>query len=170
MTVSLPRQPPACCAFCAHAYARCDWKCAARACAWLTVPSPPAAELHAPGSALVFLNGHILGCHHHPQRFSSSVRALRRSGRIGEFVSVHTVENRCYIASDGGRVCRPLIIVDDGAPRVMDFHLQELKDGLRTWTDFIRDGLIEFLDVNEENDSAIALCAPHRARVASLSR
>lgn len=106
----------------------------------------------------MFLNGHILGCHHHPQRFALSVRALRRSGRIGEFVSVHTVENRCYIASDGGRVCRPLIIVDDGTPRVQDFHLQELKDGLRTWTDFIRDGLIEYLDVNEENDSAIALC------------
>ena len=30
-------------------------------------------------------------------------------------------------------------------------------DNCRTFTDFIREGLIEYLDVNEENDSYIAL-------------
>ena len=47
-------------------------------------------QLHAPQSALVFLNGHILGVHQWPARFAASLRALRRAGRIGEFVSVYT--------------------------------------------------------------------------------
>jgi hypothetical protein len=35
--------------------------------------------------------------------------------------------------------------------------VQELKDGHRTFDDFLREGLIEYLDVNEENNSLIAL-------------
>lgn len=35
--------------------------------------------------------------------------------------------------------------------------MQELADSFRTFEDFIYDGLIEYLDVNEENDSNIAV-------------
>jgi DNA-directed RNA polymerase III subunit RPC2 len=35
--------------------------------------------------------------------------------------------------------------------------MKELQDGVRTFDDFIRDGLIEYLDVNEENNALIAL-------------
>jgi DNA-directed RNA polymerase III subunit RPC2 len=35
--------------------------------------------------------------------------------------------------------------------------MQELKDGHRTFDDFLREGLIEYIDVNEENNSLIAL-------------
>lgn len=35
---------------------------------------------------------------------------------------------RCvYIASDGGRVCRPLVIADKGVSRVKEHHMKELK-------------------------------------------
>uniref|UniRef100_A0A803PL79 DNA-directed RNA polymerase n=1 Tax=Cannabis sativa TaxID=3483 RepID=A0A803PL79_CANSA len=65
---------------------------------------------------------------------------------------------RCvYIASDGGRVCRPLVIVDKGIPRVKEHHMKELMDGVRTFDDFLREGLIEYLDVNEENNALISL-------------
>ncbi|XP_021802857.1 DNA-directed RNA polymerase III subunit 2-like, partial [Prunus avium] len=62
-----------------------------------------------------------------------------------------------YIASDGGRVCRPLVIADKGISRVKEHHMLELKAGVRTFDDFLSDGLIEYLDVNEENNSLIAL-------------
>ena len=41
---------------------------------------------------------------------------MRRNGRIGEFVSVYLneVQKAVYVASDGGRVCRPLLIVERG--------------------------------------------------------
>ncbi|PHT43426.1 hypothetical protein CQW23_17451 [Capsicum baccatum] len=61
---------------------------------------------------------------------------------------------RCvYIASDGGRVCRPLVIADKGVSRIKEHHMRELRDGVRDFDSFLRDGLIEYLDVNEENNT-----------------
>ncbi|KAM0935649.1 putative DNA-directed RNA polymerase [Dioscorea sansibarensis] len=116
-------------------------------------------ELHAPNSFLVILNGLILGKHRQPQRFAGALRKLRRLGKIGEFVSVFVNDKqRCvYVASDGGRVCRPLVIADKGISRIKEHHIQELRAGVRKFDDFLHDGLIEYLDVNEENNALIAL-------------
>ncbi|GJM85603.1 hypothetical protein PR202_ga01384 [Eleusine coracana subsp. coracana] len=81
-------------------------------------------EIHASGSFLVMFNGLILGKHRQPQRFANAMRKLRRSGKIGEFVSI---------------------------------FVNEKQDGIRSFDDFLRDGLIEYLDVNEENNALIAL-------------
>ncbi|KAK2634395.1 hypothetical protein Ddye_029187 [Dipteronia dyeriana] len=118
-----------------------------------------AEELHTPNSFLVIFNGLILGKHRRPQHFSNAMRKLRRAGKIGEFVSIFVHEKqRCvYIASDGGRVCRPLVIADKGISRIKEHHMKELSDGVRIFDDFLRDGLIEYLDVNEENNALIAL-------------
>ncbi|KAF2530625.1 hypothetical protein F2Q70_00031348 [Brassica cretica] len=118
-----------------------------------------AEELHTPDSFLVIFNGLIIGKHRRPQYFANSLRRLRRAGKIGEFVSVFINEKQhcVYVASDGGRVCRPLVIVDNGVSRVKQYHMKELQDGVRTFDDFIREGLIEYLDVNEENNALIAL-------------
>lgn len=97
-----------------------------------------AAELFSRGGAIVFLNGLLLGTHRRPQRFVEQMRQLRRSGRIGEFVSIYVADNRVYIASDGGRVCRPLIVCDGGVPRVKQAHITALKTERMTFTDFLR--------------------------------
>lgn len=119
------------------------------------------AELYRPDSYVVYLNGNVLGVTRFPLRFVSHFRRLRRAGRISEFVSIYTNNHHqtVYIASDGGRICRPLIIVDPltGLPRVTESHIQQLKAGARRFDDFLRNGLLEYLDVNEENDSNIAL-------------
>ncbi|EGG24859.1 RNA polymerase III [Cavenderia fasciculata] len=83
---------------------------------------------------------------------------MRRAGRIKEFVSIckNQAHKTVSIACDGGRLCRPYIIVENGRPRLTQAHIQELKDGLRTFDDFIKEGMIEYLDVNEENDSMLA--------------
>ncbi|GER44332.1 DNA-directed RNA polymerase [Striga asiatica] len=116
-------------------------------------------ELHMPNSYLIICNGLILGKHRKPQRFANAMRKLRRAGKIGEFVSIFVNEKqRCvYIASDGGRVCRPLVIADKGVSRIKEHHMKELKDGVRTFDSFLKEGLIEYLDVNEENNALIAL-------------
>jgi len=108
---------------------------------------------------LVFLNGLVLGVHRSPRRFVMLMRAMRRAGRLGEYVSIHTNEKQANvsISCDGGRVCRPLIIVIGGQPLVTQEHIQQVRDKCRTFTDFVKEGLIEYLDVNEENDSMIAL-------------
>ncbi|KAH6772430.1 nuclear RNA polymerase C2 [Perilla frutescens var. hirtella] len=118
-----------------------------------------AEELHMPNSYLIIFNGLILGKHRRPQRFAYSMRKLRRAGKIGEFVSIFVNEKQLcvYIASDGGRVCRPLVIADKGVSRIKDHHMKELRDGVRTFQSFLKEGLIEYLDVNEENNALIAL-------------
>ena len=134
---------------------------AAAALALGVAPAPlvHGAELHEAGAALVFLNGSILGAHRRPREFVNAARELRRRGRLGEFVSVHTAHDAVHLASDGGRVCRPLIVCEGGRPRVRRRHLRRLAAGAWTFTDFLRAGLVEYLDVNEENDALIALYA-----------
>ena len=55
-------------------------------------------------------------------------------------------------------VCRPLCIVDPGGKlRLTQAHMDQLGAGTRQWADFIREGIIEYLDVNEENSADIAI-------------
>ena len=64
-----------------------------------------------------------------------------------------------HIASDGGRVCRPLIVVDKttGRLKMKQKHLDALKNKEWVFDDFLKRGYVEYLDVNEENDAYIAL-------------
>ena len=107
----------------------------------------------------MFLNGLIVGVHTTPDDFVSRLRNLRRRGLVGEFVSVylHSVQNAVYVASDGGRVCRPLLVVQDGRAMLTPAHMSQLAMGLRTLYDLMREGIVEYIDVNEENNCLIAL-------------
>jgi len=118
-------------------------------------------ELHTRGAASVFLNGQLLGLHRRPHKLVQVIRDMRRRGYVGEFVHVHLQNDACYLSCDGGRVCRPLIICDKGVPRVKQEHITNLMSGKWGFNDFLRHGLIEYLDVNEENVSLIALYEQH---------
>jgi DNA-directed RNA polymerase III subunit RPC2 len=108
---------------------------------------------------LVFLNGVVLGVHRKPEKFISSFRKLRRAGRINPFVSIfRSIESRSIsISSDGGRVCRPLIIVNKGVPKVGVDEIRDVIDGIKVFDDLIREGKVEYVDVNEETDNLIAV-------------
>ncbi|KAH1027324.1 hypothetical protein HUJ05_000854 [Dendroctonus ponderosae] len=114
--------------------------------------------IHSPSAYIVFLNGNILGVTTNYQNMISIFRLMRREGRISSYASIYVnFLHKCiYISSDGGRLCRPYIIVQKGQPLVNQSHMTELEKGIRSFADFLHDGLIEFLDVNEENDSFIA--------------
>eukprot|EP01112_Ceratiomyxa_fruticulosa_P021333 TRINITY_DN7466_c0_g3_i1.p1 TRINITY_DN7466_c0_g3~~TRINITY_DN7466_c0_g3_i1.p1 ORF type:complete len:1131 (-),score=237.49 TRINITY_DN7466_c0_g3_i1:136-3528(-) len=116
-------------------------------------------ELTAKNTYLIILNGQILGIHYNPRKLVSDFKRMRRAGKVNHFVSIFTNhKQKCVsIASDGGRLCRPLIIVEKGKPKVEESHIRALIEGFRSFEDFVKEGLIEFLDVNEENDSFIAL-------------
>lgn len=112
---------------------------------------------------IVLLNGNIIGViRDNAQGFVDKFRNLRRKGFVHCFVSIsiHSGAQRSiHIASDGGRICRPLIVVNrhTGRPLIDQKHLNDLNDGIRTFDDLVMDGLIEFLDVQEESNSLIAL-------------
>ncbi|KAK9461659.1 uncharacterized protein V1516DRAFT_672612 [Lipomyces oligophaga] len=116
-------------------------------------------ELHAPGSYGIFLNGTLLGITRTPLKFVHRFRTLRRKGKMSTFISfnINNHQKAVHIATDGGRICRPLIIVDEGIPRVTTQHIDALKEGKMVFDDFLKTGLVEYLDVNEENDCVIAI-------------
>jgi len=113
------------------------------------------------GSYLVLLNGSILGVHRRPEWFAQCFRHLRRLGLVGEFVSVYVddVQKSVQLASDGGRVCRPLVLVDPATrqPRVTDRLIADLRAGTRDFHSMLAEGCIEYVDVNEENNCLVAL-------------
>ncbi|KAG8798652.1 DNA-directed RNA polymerase III core subunit ret1, partial [Serendipita sp. 400] len=117
------------------------------------------AEIYGPTSFVVHLNGLIIGLTRFPTRFVAQFRKLRRAGRINEFVGIYINHHQktVNIASDGGRICRPLIIVEKMQPKITNDHIQLLKENRLTFEDFLHDGMVEYVDVNEENDSHIAL-------------
>ena len=50
----------------------------------------------------------------------------------------------------------PYIIIENQKSKVTDKHIRQLSNGME-FEDFLRQGLVEYLDVNEENDCNIAL-------------
>lgn len=124
-----------------------------------SILSIDSTNLHAKGNFGIYLNGTLLGCTRFPRKFVSDFRRLRRTGKCSEFISIYinTHQQAVHIATDGGRVCRPLIIVENNEPKVTAHHLKLLLTGKWNFDDFLTHGLVEYVDVNEENDSLIAL-------------
>jgi DNA-directed RNA polymerase III subunit RPC2 len=118
-------------------------------------------EIHSKVVFVVFLNGLILGLHTRPHELVKNLRYMRRQGLMGEFVSVylHEGQRAVHIATDSGRVCRPLIIVDEGTcqPKLKQLHLEGLATGVMTIRDLLKQGIVEYVDANEENNTLIAV-------------
>ncbi|KAG8852763.1 DNA-directed RNA polymerase III core subunit ret1 [Serendipita sp. 411] len=87
------------------------------------------AEIYGPTSFVVHLNGLIIGLTRFPTRFVAQFRKLRRAGRINEFVGIYINHHQktVNIASDGGRICRPLIIVEKMQPKITNDHIQVIS-------------------------------------------
>ncbi|KAI9798460.1 MAG: DNA-directed RNA polymerase III subunit [Sarcosagium campestre] len=116
-------------------------------------------EVYAHGAYIIFINGTPLALTRQPKLFLTNFRRLRRSGRISAFVSIciNHHYNALHIATDEGRICRPLIVVEKRKSKVLRRHLKSLRKGNMAFDDFLSRGLVEYLDVNEENDSNIAM-------------
>jgi DNA-directed RNA polymerase beta subunit len=67
--------------------------------------------------------------------------------------------NIILISTEIGRVLRPLIIVENGQPRLKDEHLALIEQGKMKWDDLINQGLIEYVDAAEEENALVTLNA-----------
>lgn len=109
---------------------------------------------------IVFLNGVPVGLTLYPKVVSENLRHFRRKGIIGPMVGVHMTHSQSslHISTDGGRICRPLIIISsDGKPLLKQEHIDQISDRKLKFEDLIGMGLIEYVDVNEENDANVSL-------------
>ena len=116
-------------------------------------------EMHKPGSYIVHLNGTPFALTRHPKRFAMKFRTMRRRGWISPFVSINLNSHfaAVHIATDEGRICRPYVIVKNGKSKLKAEHLKLLQLGKANFDDFLTHGIVEYLDVNEEQDALVAL-------------
>ncbi|MEM7821612.1 MAG: DNA-directed RNA polymerase subunit B [Candidatus Aenigmatarchaeota archaeon] len=107
----------------------------------------------------VFLDGRYIGSTDEPEKLVADIRQKRRNGVIPNQVNVayHKHLDEIKILTDPGRVRRPLIIVENGKPKLTKEHLEKLKIGEMSWDDLIKNGVIEYLDSEEEENTFIAL-------------
>ncbi len=109
--------------------------------------------------AEVILNGQFLGFVEKPRQFVEKVRELRRNGKLpAELnISYNEKEDTVIIVSDRGRVRRPLIVVKNGKPLLTEEHVKKLLANEISWDDLVAQGVIEYLDAEEEENALIAL-------------
>ena len=128
-----------------------------------TVPAYETNETMKVESAKVFVDGNIIGFCNNPQEMVRSFREKRRAGEISTEVNITyfskalTEMEEVHANCDEGRVRRPLIIVENGVPRLQPKHLERIALGDWTWEDLIKNGLIEYLDASEEENAYVAL-------------
>jgi len=111
------------------------------------------------GSIDVFYNGRFIGSVDNFAEFTNFVQEKRRAEVLPLELSIRSDKklNSIFISTEIGRVLRPLIIVDNGTPRLKQQHLDLVKKREISWEDLIKQGVIEYLDAAEEDDCLIAL-------------
>jgi DNA-directed RNA polymerase subunit B len=107
----------------------------------------------------VFYNGRYIGSADRPDEFINLIKEKRRGGLLPIELSARFDKklDNIFVSTEIGRVLRPLIIVDNGLPRLKQEHLELVKNGQLKWEDLIQQGIIEYIDAAEEDDSLIAL-------------
>ena len=127
------------------------------------VPIEEANETLKLSGAKVFVDGNIIGYCNSPEALTREFRERRRRGEISTEVNiayypkVQTEREEVYVNCDEGRVRRPLIIVGNGVPRLQQEHIEKIASGEWSWEDLVKNGLIEYLDAEEEENAYIAV-------------
>jgi len=107
----------------------------------------------------VYVNGDLVGLHEDPKMLVPEIRERRRSGLLSHEVNVRFDENmgEIIINCDEGRIRRPLLTVKDGHLVLSRKNIDELKMGRLRFTDLIRNGIVEWIDAEEEEDTFISI-------------
>ncbi|MBD3171531.1 DNA-directed RNA polymerase subunit B [Candidatus Bathyarchaeota archaeon] len=111
----------------------------------------------------IFVEGYLLGYTTSPAVLVDTFREMRRKGEIsGEAnISYYRNYNEIYVNSDEGRIRRPLIVVDDGRPLLKQRYIRNIRQDRWAWSDLVREGIIEYLDADEEENAYIAIDQDH---------
>ncbi len=105
----------------------------------------------------IYLDGSIIGFHENPEEVVEEIREKRRRGELPKTLTVAKNEDTVHINTDKGRAIRPLIIVEDGEPKLTEEHIEKIKNGEIEFEDLIENGVVEYLDTEEEENAYIAM-------------
>ena len=107
----------------------------------------------------VYLDGRYAGKTDSPEQLVNDIKEKRRTGLVSNQVNVcyYPYLNEIKILSDSGRVRRPAIVLKDGKPKLTKEIMDKVVSGEMTWDSLIKEGIIEYLDSEEEEDTYVAL-------------
>src|SRR3989338_1732273 len=90
--------------------------------------------------------------------FVNRIKEERRLSIIPNNINVYHNQKSDEVRVDcsKGRARRPLIIVKDGQPLLTEKHIKQLEKNEITWSDLLKQGVIEYLDASEEENCLIA--------------
>ncbi len=113
--------------------------------------------------AKVFVDGRLIGYTASPNELVVEFRERRRRGEISSEVNIAyyskaygRVEEIC-VNCDEGRILRPLIVVKNGKPMLKREHVEKVRSEGWKWSDLVKNGIVEYLDAEEEENAYIAL-------------
>ena len=109
----------------------------------------------------VYVNGDLIGLHDKPKELVEEIRQKRRSGLLSHEVNIRFDDNmnEIIINCDEGRLRRPLLVVRHGRTMLTRKHIDDMRARKIRWSDLIREGLVEWIDAEEEEDTYIAVFA-----------
>lgn len=109
--------------------------------------------------ARVFVDGALIGLIDDPKIFVTQIRNMRRQGALSTEVNISHKEfnNDVVIHTDRGRARRPLIVLQNGKPLISADEIERLSRKEIDFNYFIRKGMIELIDAEEEEDLFVAI-------------
>ncbi len=107
----------------------------------------------------VFFNGMFIGSVENTHEFIREIREKRRRNELPVQMNIRNDDSFqvISISTEPGRVLRPLIIADNGVSRLKNEHLIQVEQGELTWDNLVKQGIIEYLDAAEEENTLVAL-------------
>jgi DNA-directed RNA polymerase II subunit RPB2 len=108
----------------------------------------------------IFINGDWIGIVEKSKGIEmiNYLRKLRRFGKIDIHISIcfNTIDSEIHIYTDNGRLIRPLFVVENGKLLITKEHIEKIQNGEWSWSNVIREGLVEFIDMEEIENCLVA--------------
>ena len=106
----------------------------------------------------VYISGVFFGTVENPKQFVEQLRKTRREGKLSTEMNVRYNQkiDEVRIETGKGRLRRPLLVVTDGKISVTKEHIEKIKAQKISWIDLVEEGIIEYLDAEEEEDTLVA--------------
>ncbi len=107
----------------------------------------------------VFFNGMFIGSVENTPEFIREIIEKRRKNELPVQMNIRNDDSFqvISISTEPGRVLRPLIIADNGVSRLKNEHLIQIEQGELSWDNLVKQGVIEYLDAAEEENTLVAL-------------
>ncbi len=107
----------------------------------------------------VYLNHKFVGSVENPQEFIEQLKQERRRNIINHNLNILYDKdiNEIRLQSSKGRARRPLIVVKDGQSLLTEGHVKQLENNELSWDDLVKQGIIEYVDAMEEENTYVAL-------------